>query len=63
MPQLKSENDLLLQAIKKNTESLDHYKEKTAIYEMNDENLKETVATLHKEKDVKLSRSDAFNQF
>lgn len=42
-----------MQALKKNAESLDDYKEKITLYEMNSDNLKESLQTLYKEKDVR----------
>jgi hypothetical protein len=54
LAQFKSENDLLIQTLKKNNEAIDDYKEKIGLNEMNSDNLKETLQTLYKEKDVRL---------
>ena len=42
-----------MQALKKNAESIDDYKEKITLCEMNSDNLKETLQSLYKDKDVR----------
>jgi hypothetical protein len=51
LAQLKSENEILIDAVKRNSDQLNDYKEKANLYEMNAQNYKEEIENLEKEKE------------